>query len=187
MPLSPPASRDLIHSRQVECRGYRRSDGLWDVEGHLTDTKTYGFENEFRGVVPPGVPVHEMWVRLTVDDEMVIQDIETSTDHSPFSLCVSAGGNFGRLKGLKVGAGFLSQVRKLLGGTEGCTHLVEMMGPLATTVFQSIFPYRERQRKAAGERAEKTGERPQLLDTCHAFASDGEVTKQLWPDFYTGG
>ncbi len=84
MPLSPPASRDLIHSRQVECRGYRRSDGLWDVEGHLTDTKTYGFENEFRGVVPPGVPVHEMWVRLTVDDEMVIQDIETSTDHSPF-------------------------------------------------------------------------------------------------------
>ncbi len=38
MPLSPPAaSREHIHTRVVECRGYRRDDGLWDIEGHITD------------------------------------------------------------------------------------------------------------------------------------------------------
>ncbi|MBO6784243.1 MAG: DUF2889 domain-containing protein, partial [Alphaproteobacteria bacterium] len=45
MPLSPPAEREHIHTRTVECAGYRRTDGLWDIEGHLTDVKTYTFEN----------------------------------------------------------------------------------------------------------------------------------------------
>ena len=94
--------------------------------------------------------------------------------------------NFSRLKGLRISAGFLSQVRKLLGGTEGCTHLVELMGPIATTAFQSIFPYRERLRQAAGKPSSDPQKKPLLLDTCHGFASDGEVVKQLWPKFYTG-
>ena len=43
MPLSAAADREHIHTRNVECRGYRRTDGLWDVEGHLTDVKAYPF------------------------------------------------------------------------------------------------------------------------------------------------
>ena len=41
MPLSPSAPRQLMHNRAIECRGYEREDGLWDIEGHLVDTKTY--------------------------------------------------------------------------------------------------------------------------------------------------
>lgn len=41
MPLSPPEPREHIHSRDIILRGYRREDGLWDIEAHLTDTKTY--------------------------------------------------------------------------------------------------------------------------------------------------
>lgn len=186
MPLSPAVSRETIHTRHVECRGYLRADGLWDIEGHLTDVKSYAFANDFRGTVPPGTPVHEMWVRVTVDNELLIRDIEAVTDYSPFPLCPNAAPNFARLKGLKMSAGFLSQVRKLLGGTEGCTHLVELMGPIATTAFQSIFPYRERLREAAGKAPSEPRHKPHLLDTCLAFASDGEVVKQLWPKFYTG-
>ena len=39
MPLSPAAPREHIHTRTVTCRGYRRKDGLWDIEGHLVDVK----------------------------------------------------------------------------------------------------------------------------------------------------
>jgi hypothetical protein len=81
-------------------------------------------------------------------------------------------------------------VRDLLGGTEGCTHLVDMLGPLATTAYQTVFPYRAREHQ---ERAAREGRlptrptsRPRLIDSCHAFASDGEVVKRYWPDFYTG-
>ena len=41
MPLSQPAPRKLMHNRVIECRGYEREDGLWDIEGHLVDTKPY--------------------------------------------------------------------------------------------------------------------------------------------------
>ena len=38
MPLSTSAPRQLMHNRAIECRGYQREDGLWDIEGHLVDT-----------------------------------------------------------------------------------------------------------------------------------------------------
>jgi hypothetical protein len=189
MPLSQSKPRQHIHTRQVECRGFRREDGLWDIEGHLTDVKTYGFESEYRGTVRPGDPVHEMWIRITVDDELVVRAIEAVTDKSPFPVCRDITPNFQRLSGLSLRPGFLPQVRERLGGVEGCTHLVELMGPIATTAFQTIYPYRHRVLRDAGAppmKPGKPGEKPRLIDTCHAFKSDGEVVKRLWPEFHTG-
>src|ERR1700724_127118 len=51
MPLSEPHERELLHLRDIALRGYRRADGLFDIEAHLTDTKTYGFPSEDRGFV----------------------------------------------------------------------------------------------------------------------------------------
>lgn len=190
MPLSSPAPREHIHTRTIDCRGYRRDDGLWDIEGHITDVKTYGFGNHFRGEIASGTPVHDMWLRLTVDDRLTIHAVEAATDASPYAICPNVVPNFQRLKGLRIRPGFQRQVRELLGGTAGCTHLVELLGPVATTAFQTIFPYRDRQRRGEGSAAHGAAERsrrkPRLIDTCHAFASDGEVVKHYWPEFYTG-
>ena len=54
MALSPPVPREPIHQRRYQFDGYRRADGLWDIDAHLTDTKTYGFKNEWRGEIAPG-------------------------------------------------------------------------------------------------------------------------------------
>jgi hypothetical protein len=188
MPLSAPAPRAHLHTRTVECRGYRREDGLWDIEGHLVDTKTYAFDSNSRGPMPPGTPVHDMWIRLTVDDELVVRAVEAVTDASPFPVCPSITPNFQRVVGLSIKAGWTQQVRSLLGGVEGCTHLVELLGPVATTAFQTIFPWRERQRRAQAAAGAAAGpqRRPAHLDTCHALALDGPVVAQIWPAFYTG-
>ena len=87
MPLSASADRKPIHHRQIDCRGFRRADGLWDIDGHLVDTKAYAFSNRFRGTVIPGVPLHEMWLRLTVDDTLTIRAAEAVTDNSPYAMC----------------------------------------------------------------------------------------------------
>jgi hypothetical protein len=190
MPLSDAAPREHIHTRSIDCRGYRRADGLWDIEGHLSDTKTYGFSNHFRGILAPGTPVHDMWLRLTVDDRLVIHAVEAVTDASPYAVCPSVTANFQRLKGLRIYPGFQKQVRDLLGGIQGCTHLVDMLGPVATTAYQTVFPWRARQYEerlaAEGKLPERPTRRPKLIDSCHAFASDGEVVQRYWPDFYTG-
>jgi hypothetical protein len=130
-----------------------------------------------------------MWLRLTVDDRLVIHAVEAATDQSPFAVCPAVVPKFQVLQGLRIHPGFHKQVRDLLGGVQGCTHLVELLGPVATTAYQTIFPYRERQRlrdPKASAPAATPRRKPRLIDSCHAFASDGEVVKRYWPDFYTG-
>jgi hypothetical protein len=195
MPLSTPADREELHERKVHCRGYKRADGLWDIEGHLTDVKTYAFDNRWRGRVVPGDPIHEMWLRLTVDDEMTIHGVEAVTDKSPFEICPSITPNFQRLIGLRMGPGWRREIKQRIGGVEGCTHLVELLGPLATTAFQTMSAERVRKRKAQSAEAVAAGgaaaaapprRRPPILDTCHAWRSDGPVVQVELPGFYTG-
>ena len=186
MPLSEPVPRKHLHTRNVECRGYLRDDGLWDIEGRMVDTKTYAFPNRHRGEVEAGEPVHEMWLRLTIDDAMRIREVEAVTDYGPFGLCPAITGNFRRLEGLTIGPGFRRAVRERVGGTEGCTHLVELIDPIATTAFQAMST---RHRHDGEDRTDRDRgpQRPRFLDTCHALASDSPVVRRHWPEFYTGG
>ncbi|WP_114395235.1 DUF2889 domain-containing protein [Oleisolibacter albus] len=193
MPLPPPdCAREHLHTRTVTCTGYRRTDGLWDIEGHITDQKTYGFDSQARGRLAPGDFVHDMWIRLTVDSQFVVQAVAAVTDASPFAMCPAITPNFQRLVGLRIASGWTAAVKERLGGIEGCTHLVELLGPVATTTFQTIAPVLEREARDRRKAAAALGEppapqrRPVLLNTCHSFASDSPVVKQAWPDFYTG-
>lgn len=115
MPLSASAPREHLHTREIECRGYRRADGLWDIEAHLTDVKTYAFESDWRGTVEPGTAVHDMWLRLTLDDDLVVRAVEAVTDASPFQVCPEVTPNYQRLIGLSIRPGFMPKARELLG------------------------------------------------------------------------
>ena len=79
MPLSAPSARKPLHNREISCKGFHRSDGLWEIEGRLTDRKNYSFENETRGTVNAGDPVHDMWIRITLDDNLLIINVEAAT------------------------------------------------------------------------------------------------------------
>ncbi|MEE8272107.1 MAG: DUF2889 domain-containing protein [Alphaproteobacteria bacterium] len=186
MPLSDSAERDHVHTRRIDCRGFRRADGLWDVEGHLTDVKTYPFRNDYRGTIEPGEPLHDMWLRLTIDDGLTIRAVEAVTDRGPYHICGDIAPAFDKLVGLSMRPGFTRRVRQLLGGVRGCTHLVELLVPMATTAFQTIFPILSREHAETGGGGARPKRRPPLLDTCHAFASDGPIVKRYWPDFHTG-
>lgn len=182
MPLSQPASRKLLHTRTVTCHGYRRDDGLWDIEGHLIDVKTYDFDNHHRGEVKAGEPVHEMRLRLSIDDDMVIRQAEAATEHAPYAMCPDITPRFALLEGLRIGPGFHREVNNRVGGVKGCTHLVELLRPLATAAYQTLVA-RRRTREADRDAPAR---RPMFLDTCHAHASDSPEVKRRWPAFYTG-
>lgn len=188
MPLSAPAPRKHIHTRRIECQGFLREDGLWDVEGHITDVKTYPFHNEWRGHMTPGTPIHDMWLRLTVDDEFIVRGVEAAMDGTPYSICGEVAPNFQRLVGEKIQAGWRRRVRELLGGVAGCTHLVELLGPLATVVFQTIRPYKRYLVKQTleAEQDDPTVRRPWQVNTCYGWSSDNAVVQRYLPDHYTG-
>jgi len=179
MPLSPPLSRKLMHRRTVECQGYLREDGLWDVEGHMVDTKTFDVTLPDRGSVKPGEHFHEMWVRVTVDSDLMIHDAEAKTHFGPNAMCGNIPVDFKVLKGIAIKAGWTLKTRELLGGTKGCTHLVELLGPVATTAYQTIYP-------ARAKKLEDPAKRPPMLNSCHAYASDSPIVARRWPAYYTG-
>ncbi len=183
MPLSPPHPRQLQHQRRVYCDGYEREDGYWDIEGRMTDIKTRDVDNRDRGGrIAAGEPIHDMSIRLTIDLDFVIHEVEAVIDYSPFSVCPSIVDNFRRLKGKRIGPGWTRLTKEMFSGTQGCTHLMELLGPVATTAFQST--YFARTRKAEQEKTAGGGEKPHLLNTCHALAEDGEVVRDFWPEHY---
>ncbi|HEY8287966.1 MAG TPA: DUF2889 domain-containing protein [Acetobacteraceae bacterium] len=199
MPLSPPMEREPLHTRAIEINGYRRADGLYDIEAHLTDTKSFGQTNYDRGYIEAGEPIHDMWLRLTVDDTMHIVAAEAVSDRTPYGLCPSAAPNFSRLAGLRIKAGFLREANHLVGGTIGCTHLRELLQQMATTAFQTINPAkvrRDMQAEGAEDKpgtdrfdariTEKMGGAPKILNTCLAYAADGPLVKRRWPHLYNG-
>ena len=85
MPLSQPAERERLHTRAIEINGYRRADGHYDIEAHLTDVKSFGQTNYDRGYIEAGDPVHDMWLRLTVDETMHIHAVEAVSDKTPYA------------------------------------------------------------------------------------------------------
>lgn len=187
MPLPAPVKRKSLHTRRIECNGYEREDGLWDIEARMRDTKHYAFTNKFRGEMEPGTPIHDMWIRLTVDDKMVVQDIVAVTDDSPFEPCPSIVGNYKAMIGSRIGVGWRRAIKEKLGGVCGCTHLTELLGPMATVAYQTMMPELIKRKLAAMKAAGKKPDRPPgIINSCHAWASDSPVVKDEIPDFYTG-
>lgn len=182
MPLPGPAPRRELHLRAIECRGYEREDGLFDVDARVTDRRTYDLKRPDGIVAPAHEPVHDMWLRLTVDAQLRIRDIAAVTDSSPFPVCKAAPAAMRKLIGERIGPGFTRRTRELVGGALGCTHLVELLGPAATTAFQTLVHLRF----AAPDRLDASG-RPAKIDSCYAYAADSPVVRQRWPAHYTGG
>jgi hypothetical protein len=126
MPLSNPVPRRHIHTRRIECNGYEREDGLWDIEAHLVDTKSQTHARRAGGRErQPGEPVHDMWLRVTIDLDMKIHDVEARTDEGPYSICGDIVPNFKGLIGITIGAGWRKRIAESVGGVKGCTHMVD--------------------------------------------------------------
>ena len=178
MPLPPSVPRDELHLRRIELRGYRRHDGLYDIEARMVDTKTQPIKLADGKLVPPGDALHDMSVRIVVDEALTVIDIEASTDASPFGICKEATETLRTMKGLRIAHGWSQAVRERLAGRQGCTHLTELLGPLATVAFQTLSQVRLAKPPAVDAKG-----RPLKIDSCYAYASDREVVQQLWPNY----
>jgi len=180
MPLTEPARRRHIHTRDICCQGYRREDGLWDIEGRLHDSKTCDIDNIDRGAIRSGEPIHHMLIRLTIDDDLCVHAIEVATEAGPFNICADIAPDFQCLKGLAIAPGWRRRVLERLGGVRGCTHLTDMLlGPMAVTAFQTVAAARARRAREGAD-----GKPPALLDSCHALSRSGPVVEREWPEFH---
>ena len=181
MPLPRPTARKLSHNRVIDCRGYEREDGLWDIEGHLTDTKAYTWHNRHGSPdLPAGFPAHDMWIRLTIDLDMNIHECVAATDASPYRLCPAITPQFEKLKGHRIARGWTRALKAIIGGAEGCTHQWELLGRIAAVAYQTTNNARQATRKRV------PGQTPRTFNTCHMYTSGTDETLRRWPELYVG-
>lgn len=182
MGLPDAVTREKKHHRKIDCEGFLRSDGRWDIDVHMVDTRTYdcAYDALHRGgVIKAGEAVHDMWLRFTIDLDFLIHEVHAASDQTPFSICPRAAEAMRSLVGLRIGFGWMKQVRERIGSERSCTHLIDLLGPLAATSYQTLHAALE-EREATRESREK----PPIIDTCLALSSSGEVVKNRWPEFY---
>jgi hypothetical protein len=179
MPLPKPEERELIQSRDIILRGYKRKDGLWDIEAHMKDVKTHDFPDEDRGgFIRAGETFHGIAIRITIDDDMVIKDACSSIDFAPFKICNQAEDYIKRIIGTKIKAGFKKHIFEIMPWVEGCTHVRDLLTVAAGVAYQTLWPVRNS--------LKKPNQKPNLLNSCHAWDSNRETIKKYYPDYYTG-
>ena len=178
LPTAAP-ERQLKHRRSIDVQIYARGNGLWEVDAHITDTRTAEIRMA-TGLLPAGAPIHDMLLRLVVDERFNIVEAGAQTAAMPYpGECNSYGDAYARLVGLNLMRGFRQAVKERLGGTQGCTHITELALVLPTAVVQAF----------AGDVIDTRGdaadsEQPFQIDRCHALRAEGLAVKTYYPRWY---
>ena len=179
MPLSSPAARERLHLRRVSYEGFRRDDGLFDIEAHITDHKDRDYKLAM-GTRSKDIPVHNMWVRVTIDRRFEVIDIEAVTDEMPYpGQCNRIGPEYKKLIGSNLLKGFRKSIAENMGGVKGCTHLSELLGYLPTAAVQTFAGIKN-------EAETVDGKKPFQLDSCHALATNTETVRVYYPKWFAG-
>jgi hypothetical protein len=175
MPLPTPQPRSQLHTRQVVFRGYQREDQLWDIEAHLLDVKSKVFEIPGERTRLPGDPIHDMSIRVTINDAFEVQDIAVAMDGAPHAQCPAAQASLQSMIGCVMGAGWRQAIERNMGGIQGCAHLRELLFNMATAAFQTV----------SQELQSHTDKHPPLhLGKCLAWDFNGEQVQRHYPRFF---
>ena len=135
---------------------------------------------EWRTRAPAGEPVHNMWLRLTIDLDLIVRDAEANTESGPYPHCGDIAPSFKSLIGLKIGPGGAARSQARSGASKAA-RICRAAGTVGTTEYQATG--RARDARGAGKPVMK---KPYQLNSCHVYRDDGAAVLERWPQFYTG-
>ncbi|MHB8157702.1 MAG: DUF2889 domain-containing protein [Desulfocucumaceae bacterium] len=116
--------------------------------------------------------VHEIEVIITTDiDKKEIIEATASIIRAPYTICAGAAERARGLAGLKIEEARISvKITDILGGPQGCFHLVDLTLEAIKAIKQSLFSF------ITGEREEKLRTFDGILHgTCFAHSHSVEV------------
>jgi Protein of unknown function (DUF2889) len=178
MSLAPtPTPRRSLHLRRISCEAFEREDGLFEIEGLLVDTKPTAIRLLDRREIPAGDVIHQMRVRLTADRERLIVDVRVYSEHHPYKECVDIENAYRQLVGVRVEPGFTLAVKRLFRGVKGCTHMSELIPPMASTLLQALWAESDFSRTDPESRTQRVSP----IGGCHALRPEGEIVARYIP------
>lgn len=179
-----PLERQHLQTRTVEYNGYRRNDGLFDIEAELRDVRHYDTQVAEKGLLQAGSAVHHMTITATIDEQLTVRAITSRMQSTPFGFCREVEDSLQPMVGVRMGQGWRRAITERVGGVAGCTHLRELLVNMATAALQTLPTWQAQSRLRAGDPAVHPGERPHYLGQCHSWKLDGPVVMKHLPQFF---
>jgi hypothetical protein len=182
LPLPVSENREHLHTRTITMQAFRRDDGLMDVEGHLTDIKP--FEHQMMdGFRRAGEPVHDLSLRIALDDKFIVVEAEACMDQGAHDICSGAEPNFSRLIGLQIGPGWNKKVKAAMSPGRGCTHIIEMLAQMATAAMQASWSRKPGEKIEMPPPEERQME-SRMLNACYPYHESSPWVEEHFPNAY---
>lgn len=168
---------EKIQGRRIDITSYACDDEHIIICGELQDQRlvsTYTVANQPR---PPGT-VHQMRICMKVaTSTLTIAEIEAELAAVPHKECVELVDTVAAIKGLTLSRGFSAEVKKRIGGRNGCIHLTTLLLAMAPAALQGYWVNNDRdpaRRRLSGEHLEQY-----LVDSCRVWRREGPLVKEI--------
>lgn len=169
-----PVTREPVHTRQITCKSFRRSDGLWDIEGHLTDCRFHPVLSPILDLAP-GENMHDLGLVLVIDLGQKIHNLRPTFMAAATPECHQVGGNYRALIGTTIGPGFSRRVREAVGNVAGCTHMTTLLQAMSTAAVQALWHDRPDTRDGLPD---------WLIGSCHGYRAAGKAVELMAPELF---
>jgi hypothetical protein len=169
--------KEKVHTRKVDIVTYDCDKDSIIVEGTLKDDRLHSYYT-ILGKKRPPTTLHNMKITLLVDSKSLsIKEVEVDMPEVPEDECPEASKSIHQIKGLNIARGFTMKVKKMLGGTRGCSHLTTLLLMMAPAALQGNFA--RTAREPFPERMNADHIKAVLGDTCRAWRNDGPLMKEI--------
>jgi len=166
-----------IHTRQIDIATYEGASDSVIVEGILNDERLFDMHMATGEISPPGT-IHHMVIRMEVaGPQLMIKDIEVEMPTIPHEDCLQTQSCLDSIRGLHIVSGFTAKVKRAVGGTKGCYHLVALLTAMAPAAVQGAW-----------SRMTKEPIEPEIFvpmaikrmkNTCWLWREDGPLVERL--------
>jgi hypothetical protein len=177
MALLENRTGNRVHSRTLEIFTYPAEGRGIIVTGELVDKRLqpgYGLSGEIR---PPST-VHHMIIRMLIEGlSFTIREIEVEMPGVPRDACLETAQFLDRLVGMNIVAGFTLKAKEMVGGREGCAHLLALLTAMAPAAVQGFWVHHSSkpiEKETSARLLDKY-----LIDTCWVWRCEGQLAAEL--------
>ncbi len=173
------SKRSKIHTRDINLTTYPHTDSRVLVHGELKDQRYIPVFDVTGKVKAPGI-IHHMSVTLLIDpDPLTIIQAEAQMLTVPLTECRATLDRVELLCGIEIKSGFSSQIRQIMGGNRGCTHLCGLVVAMGQEIVHGWLTQKRSKKSPVPASLDHVKEKGFLIDSCRIWKKDGPKMKEI--------
>lgn len=183
MGLLDKRTGEKVHSRTLEIFTYPVAERGIIVTGELTEKRLQSYHNVSGELCEPHI-VHHMIIRMLIEGlTFTITEIEVEMPGVPKETCQETAKFLDRILGMNIVSGFTLKAREVVGGRQGCAHLLALLTAMGPAAIQGFWVHHAA-KPVVNETSSRLMEQ-YLIDTCWVWRREGLLAQSLLTEYDT--